>query len=62
MKISYNDSNMNSEVLKMGLFIATVLGFAGGILAIGAVIMFYFSGPMNNQDAIIVDPKPTNKF
>lgn len=55
-------SNMNSEVLKMGLFIATVLGFAGGILAIGAVIMFYFSGPMNNQDAIIVDPKPTNKF
>lgn len=53
---------MNSEVLKMGLFIATILGFSGGILAIGAVIMFYFSSPMNNQDAIIVDPKPTNKF
>ena len=58
----YNDINMNSEVLKMGLFIATVLGFAGGTLAIGAVIMYYFSGPMNNQDAITIDPKPTNKF
>ncbi len=46
----------------MGLFLATVLGFAGGMGVIGYVIMHYFSMPMNNLDSTSIDPKPTEKF
>ncbi|GEK34655.1 hypothetical protein [Kurthia sibirica] len=46
----------------MGLYIATVLGYSAGILAVGALFVHYLRAGLDSSQAEIVDPKPTTKF
>ena len=44
----------------MALFTVTVLGFSGGLLAVGYTILHYFGKGMSSKDSSTVDPKPSN--
>lgn len=46
----------------MGLFIATVLGYSGGILAVGSLFVYFLRAGLDSSQAEIIDPKPTTKY
>lgn len=46
----------------MGLYLATVIGFAVCTGIVGYGVMHFFAKPMNTHDSVTIDPKPATKY